>query len=285
MRHRQVGERQEHAAAVHELPRGADDGRDRGRRPARQGRSAPCPEPAHREQIRQIRLRAQMVFQEFNLFPHLKVIDNLIEAPIRVKGMKRDEAIAVAERFLDKVGLREKRDEYPSRLSGGQKQRVAIARALTMEPEGAPVRRADLRARPDARRRGAQRHGGARPRGRDDDRRHPRDGVRPRGRGPRLLPRGRRIHRGRPAGPGDRRPAGPADPRLPRPHARRSACPRGRRRPPAGAVVRPPPSRCGRRAPAPARAASGARSPRIIGSCPPSPVPTSSTSRTSRASA
>jgi glutamine transport system ATP-binding protein len=89
---------------------------------------------AHREQIRQIRLRAQMVFQEFNLFPHLKVIDNLIEAPIRVKGMKRDEAIAVAERFLDQVGLREKRDEYPSRLSGGQKQRVAIARALTMEP-------------------------------------------------------------------------------------------------------------------------------------------------------
>ena len=90
---------------------------------------------AHREQIRQIRLRAQMVFQEFNLFPHLKVIDNLIEAPIRVKGMKRDEAIAVAERFLDQVGLREKRDEYPSRLSGGQKQRVAIARALTMEPK------------------------------------------------------------------------------------------------------------------------------------------------------
>ena len=90
---------------------------------------------AHREQIRQIRLRAQMVFQEFNLFPHLKVIDNLIEAPLRVKGMKRDEAIAVAERFLDQVGLREKRDEYPSRLSGGQKQRVAIARALTMEPK------------------------------------------------------------------------------------------------------------------------------------------------------
>ena len=90
---------------------------------------------AHREQIRQIRLGAQMVFQEFNLFPHLRVIDNLIEAPIRVKGMKRDEAIAVAERFLDQVGLREKRDEYPSRLSGGQKQRVAIARALTMEPK------------------------------------------------------------------------------------------------------------------------------------------------------
>ena len=89
----------------------------------------------HREQIRQIRLRAQMVFQEFNLFPHLKVIDNLIEAPVRVKGVSRDEAIATAERYLDKVGMSEKRDEYPSRLSGGQKQRVAIARALTMEPK------------------------------------------------------------------------------------------------------------------------------------------------------
>ncbi len=89
----------------------------------------------HRDQIRQIRRGAQMVFQEFNLFPHLRVIDNLIEAPIRVKGVARDEAIATAEKFLDKVGLSEKRDEYPGRLSGGQKQRVAIARALTMEPK------------------------------------------------------------------------------------------------------------------------------------------------------
>ncbi|MEO5964076.1 MAG: amino acid ABC transporter ATP-binding protein [Candidatus Limnocylindrales bacterium] len=90
---------------------------------------------AHREQIRQIRLRAQMVFQEFNLFPHLKVIDNLIEAPLRVQGVSKDQAIATAEKYLDKVGLRDKRDEYPGRLSGGQKQRVAIARALTMEPK------------------------------------------------------------------------------------------------------------------------------------------------------
>jgi ABC-type polar amino acid transport system ATPase subunit len=88
----------------------------------------------HREQIRQIRLRAQMVFQEFNLFPHLKVIDNLIEGPLRVKGVPKDQAIATAEKYLAKVGLSEKRDEYPGRLSGGQKQRVAIARALTMEP-------------------------------------------------------------------------------------------------------------------------------------------------------
>ncbi len=88
-----------------------------------------------RERIRQIRIGAQMVFQEFNLFPHMKVIDNLIEAPIRVKGIARDEAIATAERYLEKVGLSEKRDEFPNRLSGGQKQRVAIARALTMEPK------------------------------------------------------------------------------------------------------------------------------------------------------
>jgi ABC-type polar amino acid transport system ATPase subunit len=88
-----------------------------------------------RERIRQIRIRAQMVFQEFNLFPHMRVIDNLIEAPIRVKGVPREEAIATAEKYLVKVGLSEKRDEYPNRLSGGQKQRVAIARALTMEPK------------------------------------------------------------------------------------------------------------------------------------------------------
>jgi len=88
----------------------------------------------HREKIRQIRQRAQMVFQEFNLFPHMKVIDNLIEGPVRVKGLSEEEAIATAEKFLDKVGLMDKRDEYPARLSGGQKQRVAIARALTMEP-------------------------------------------------------------------------------------------------------------------------------------------------------
>jgi ABC-type polar amino acid transport system ATPase subunit len=90
---------------------------------------------AHREKIRQIRQRAQMVFQEFNLFPHMRVIENLIEGPVRVKGLSKEEAIATAEKYLDKVGLMAKRDEYPSRLSGGQKQRVAIARALAMEPQ------------------------------------------------------------------------------------------------------------------------------------------------------
>jgi ABC-type polar amino acid transport system ATPase subunit len=88
----------------------------------------------HREEIRQIRLRAGMLFQEFNLFPHMSVLQNLIEAPTRVKGLSRDEAVALAEKHLDKVGLMDKRDEYPARLSGGQKQRTAIARAMCMEP-------------------------------------------------------------------------------------------------------------------------------------------------------
>jgi len=88
-----------------------------------------------REQIRQIRLRAGMLFQEFNLFPHMSVLANLIEAPMRVRHIPRNEAVTSAERYLEKVGLIEKREEYPDRLSGGQKQRVAIARALCMEPK------------------------------------------------------------------------------------------------------------------------------------------------------
>jgi ABC-type polar amino acid transport system ATPase subunit len=89
----------------------------------------------HREQIRKLRVQAGMVFQEFNLFPHLSVIGNLIEGPVHVKGMGKKEATELAEGFLAKVGLQDKRDEYPNRLSGGQRQRVAIARALTMQPK------------------------------------------------------------------------------------------------------------------------------------------------------
>ena len=90
---------------------------------------------AHQERIRQIRLRAGMLFQEFNLFPHMTVLQNCIEAPIRVRGKSKSQAIEIADHFLDKVHLKDKRDEYPARLSGGQKQRVAIARALSMEPK------------------------------------------------------------------------------------------------------------------------------------------------------
>jgi ABC-type polar amino acid transport system ATPase subunit len=90
---------------------------------------------AHEEQIRQIRLRASMLFQEFALFPHMSVLGNCIEAPTRVRGLSREKAVALAEKHLQQVGLLDKRDEYPARLSGGQKQRVAIARALCMEPK------------------------------------------------------------------------------------------------------------------------------------------------------
>ena len=89
----------------------------------------------HQEEIRQIRLRTGMLFQEFNLFPHMSVLGNCIEAPMQVLGMPREAAIDRAAHYLEVVGLAEKRDEYPSRLSGGQKQRVAIARALCMEPK------------------------------------------------------------------------------------------------------------------------------------------------------
>jgi ABC-type histidine transport system ATPase subunit len=90
---------------------------------------------AEDDQLRQLRTRAGMVFQEFNLFPHLSVIGNLVEAPIHVKHVPRAAAVELAESYLERVGLIEKRNEYPARLSGGQRQRVAIARALTMEPD------------------------------------------------------------------------------------------------------------------------------------------------------
>jgi polar amino acid transport system ATP-binding protein len=76
-----------------------------------------------------------MVFQHFNLFPHLTVLQNIIEAPITVKGLRRAEIVPVAEGLLRKVGLLDKQASYPARLSGGQKQRVAIARALAMDPD------------------------------------------------------------------------------------------------------------------------------------------------------
>ncbi len=94
-------------------------------------------EPAgqHRRNIREIRQKAGMVFQQFNLFPHMTALGNIIEAPVTVKRVPKGEAIEKAEELLAWVGLSEKRDEFPSRLSGGQQQRVAIARALCMEPK------------------------------------------------------------------------------------------------------------------------------------------------------
>ncbi len=88
----------------------------------------------HRKQIHNLRLKTGMVFQSFNLFPHMTVLENVIEGPVTVKGMKKAEAIKIGMHHIEKVGLADKQDQYPSRLSGGQQQRVAIARALAMEP-------------------------------------------------------------------------------------------------------------------------------------------------------
>ena len=85
--------------------------------------------------VRRILMSTGMVFQQFNLFPHMTVIENLIEAPIHVKGMSRDEILPYARELLAKVGLSDRENYYPSQLSGGQQQRVAIARALAMKPD------------------------------------------------------------------------------------------------------------------------------------------------------
>ena len=85
--------------------------------------------------VRRILMSTGMVFQQFNLFPHMTVIENLIEAPVHVKGMSRDEILPYARELLAKVGLSDRESYYPSQLSGGQQQRVAIARALAMKPD------------------------------------------------------------------------------------------------------------------------------------------------------
>lgn len=88
-----------------------------------------------RRQINMLRVKLGMVFQGFNLWSHKTVLENIIEAPIHVLGLRRQDAIERAEELLSRVGLAAKRKEYPAHLSGGQQQRVAIARALAMEPE------------------------------------------------------------------------------------------------------------------------------------------------------
>ncbi|WOD65991.1 amino acid ABC transporter ATP-binding protein (plasmid) [Niallia taxi] len=87
------------------------------------------------DNLNKIREKVGMVFQNFNLFPHKTVLENIIEAPVMVKGVDKKQAILKAKQLLNKVDLEDKADVYPSKLSGGQKQRVAIARALAMEPD------------------------------------------------------------------------------------------------------------------------------------------------------
>ena len=90
---------------------------------------------ANSADVRRILMATGMVFQQFNLFPHMTVIENLIEAPIHVKGQSKDEILPYARELLAKVGLFDRENYYPSQLSGGQQQRVAIARALAMKPD------------------------------------------------------------------------------------------------------------------------------------------------------
>ncbi|MDP3653959.1 MAG: ATP-binding cassette domain-containing protein, partial [Rhodoferax sp.] len=87
------------------------------------------------KQLQRMRTKLAMVFQHFNLWAHMTVLQNIIEAPINVMGINRDEAIETARKYLDKVGLHGLEDRYPAHMSGGQQQRVAIARSLAMEPE------------------------------------------------------------------------------------------------------------------------------------------------------
>ena len=97
------------------------------------GRNGRVPEDLR--QVERIRSRLAMVFQQFNLWSHLTVLENVIEAPVSVLKMPKKEAIERAESVLNRVGMSDRKDYYPSHLSGGQQQRVAIARALAMEPE------------------------------------------------------------------------------------------------------------------------------------------------------
>ncbi|KNC07738.1 MULTISPECIES: ABC transporter ATP-binding protein [Pseudomonas] len=90
---------------------------------------------ADNRQINRLRSQIGFVFQNFNLWPHMSVLDNIIEAPRRVLGQSRTEAVEVAEALLEKVGIADKRHAYPNELSGGQQQRAAIARTLAMQPK------------------------------------------------------------------------------------------------------------------------------------------------------
>lgn len=91
--------------------------------------------PADRKQVRAMRMRLGMVFQQFNLWTHFSILENVMEAPVTVHGMDRSDARAIAKEYLSKVGLSDREDFYPQQLSGGQQQRAAIARALAIEPE------------------------------------------------------------------------------------------------------------------------------------------------------
>jgi len=91
--------------------------------------------PKDRKQVERLRTKLAMVFQQFNLWSHMTILENVIEAPLHVLKLPRSEVMEKAKEYLDKVGIYDKVDAYPAHLSGGQQQRAAIARALAMEPE------------------------------------------------------------------------------------------------------------------------------------------------------
>ena len=150
--------------------------------------------------ITRVRQKMGMVFQSFNLFGHLTVIENIMLSPVDLLGKSRQEAYAEGMRLLRMVGLAEKALNYPDELSGGQKQRIAIARTLAMDPEVDPAGRAHQRAGPDHGRRGAGGHPRAGAQRQNHDDRDPRNELRPVDLEPRVLHgRGRHL-RGRDAG-------------------------------------------------------------------------------------
>jgi cystine transport system ATP-binding protein len=92
-------------------------------------------DPVAKRDLNALRDRSAMVFQHYNLFPHMTVLENVVEGPVQVRRIPRADAVAEAERLLDRVGLADRRDAYPFELSGGQQQRVGIVRALAMRPQ------------------------------------------------------------------------------------------------------------------------------------------------------
>ena len=236
MPHRQVGERQVDPAALHELPRGADRRARRDRRPPRGRRPAPWPQPG------------APGADPADPPPCADGVPGVQPVPAP-QGDRQPDRGPDPRQGREAGRGRGDRGEVPrqgrprreaGRVPGAPVRRPEAARrdrpGADDGAQGPAVRRADLRARPHARRRGPQRDGGPGSRGRNDDRGHPRDGVRPRSGGPRLLHRGGRVRRGRPAGRGDRQPPGSANPRLPCPDAGGCTCP------PAGGAVHVPDS-------------------------------------------
>ncbi|GMA57455.1 hypothetical protein GCM10025858_19580 [Alicyclobacillus sacchari] len=132
----------------------------------------------NRRELAKQREHLGMVFQRFHLFPHLTALQNVMEGPLTVKKMDRRQAMDRAYMLLEKVGLRDKANAYPSKLSGGQQQRVAIARALAMESRDV-ARRTDVGARSRTGRRGLAGHSRFGQRRHDDASRYTRNGVRP----------------------------------------------------------------------------------------------------------